>query len=187
MEEKVLFYNPKNQKLVGILHTPADKTASIIIMTHGLSGNKDEHGLFVNAARNFCANGFYVLRFDCAGSGESEGRSRDVTRISEKNDLLSAIKYAKSIGMKKIGLCGLSMGAGVSVLAYSSEIFAMCLWSASINPRGLFQRYFKNKEYMKELKEKGYFLKIRDWGTFEIGKGLMDESKTMKKEPFVKK
>ncbi len=186
-EKKVYFKNNKNQKLVGILHTPNIKSSSIIIMTHSLGGNKDENGMFANTARIFCSAGFNVLRYDCAGSGESDGLSRDATRMTEKADLLSAIKYIKSLNMKDIILIGLSLGANVSILAYNKNIKIICLWSSPLDTKKLIGRYTSSKSLMKELEEKGYFVRLREFGKFEMGKALMKELVEMDLKPFIKK
>ncbi|MDE1856655.1 MAG: alpha/beta hydrolase [Candidatus Micrarchaeota archaeon] len=184
---KAVFINKKGQKLIGILHTPPKRSSSMIIMVHGFYGDKDEQGLFVNAAKEFCSNGYNVLRFDCAGNGESDGRSRDITRKSERDDLISAIRYARSIGMGRIGVLGFSLGAGVAIIAYRRGIKAMCLWSASSRARRLYDRYKASKEYMSELREKGYFTRVRSNGTFEVGRAFMNECLRLALDQYIMK
>jgi hypothetical protein len=51
--EKVIFENSKNQSLVGHLYT--SESESIIIMSHGFTGDKSEHGRFDKVAESFVA------------------------------------------------------------------------------------------------------------------------------------
>jgi len=46
-EEKVAFYNEKNQKIVGLLALPENKKSPIAIIIHGFKGTKEYH-LFAN-------------------------------------------------------------------------------------------------------------------------------------------
>ncbi len=46
-EEKIEFYNKKNQKIVGLLSFPKEKNQSIVIIIHGFKGTK-EYYPFVN-------------------------------------------------------------------------------------------------------------------------------------------
>lgn len=184
-EEKVIFEN-KGQKIVGILHTPDSKNPPAIIMSHGWTGNKDEHGLFINAAREFCKNGFAVLRFDFRGSGESEGKFEDISFTEEASDLKSAIEFMKkqNVDRNKIGLLGLSMGAAVSVLAYNPEIKVLVLWSPAIHTKEIFLKIMGEK-VIKEIEEKGYYdlhKEPHEWRTeteFKISKKFLDEAKNL--------
>jgi len=178
MEKKVIFKNCRSQKLVGILHIPNVKKPPAVIMIHGLGGDKDEHGLFVDIAKKLCENGYMVLRFDCAGSGESDGNFRDVTIKSEAEDLRSAIEFVKHQEIDKDRICviGLSLGALVSLVAYKSDIKLLILLSAAIMGNIIKERYKSNEKFMKELEEKGYFTKVRDWGSIEISKELFNEA-----------
>jgi len=78
MEEPILFENKNGKKLFGILHIP-DETdkfqlrIGINIVNPGIKYRVAPHRLNVKLARQFCRLGYYVLRFDPAGIGDSEG------------------------------------------------------------------------------------------------------------------
>jgi len=92
----------------------SDKT---IIMAHGYRNNRlqfDEKTL--DLISGLQSKGFNVFTFDFRNSGISEG-DKTTIGIKEKDDLLGAIKYVKSIGGKHIVLVGFSMGASTAIHA----------------------------------------------------------------------
>ncbi len=189
--EKITFKNSVDENLAGVIHIPkGEGTFPSIIMIHGLGGTKDEWGQFTRMAKEFCKNNYLVLRFDCAGSGESEGKFRDMTRKKESGDTKAAIKFLKSkkkVDKKRIALLGLSLGAAVSVLTWTPEIKTMVLLSSAIVGNVLRERYEKDKKRMKQIAEKGYFVNERYWGNIEISKELFYEADTLDLKPIMKK
>ncbi|HEY9060096.1 MAG TPA: alpha/beta hydrolase [Pseudobacteroides sp.] len=90
----------------------SDKT---IIMAHGYKNNRlqfEERTLEMISGLQ--SKGFNVLTFDFRNSGISGG-DKTTIGIYETDDLLGAIKYAKSLGNKHIVLMGFSMGASTSI------------------------------------------------------------------------
>jgi pimeloyl-ACP methyl ester carboxylesterase len=177
MDVRVIrFDGANNLELAGILyHNPYLKYQPAVIMTHGLGRNKDEDGLFVKVADALAGKDYAVLRYDCAGCGESRGRSEDVTRKSLAADLEAAIAYTEnSFSESKLILIGKSLGAAVSALAYSDKVKAMIFYSPGIL-FSLRERYSQDAELMKELEEKGYFTRPRFHGEFKIGRALYNE------------
>jgi len=141
-EEFVYFYN-KGERIVGTFHIPENLPAPVIVMCHGFTGHRIEaHRLFVLAAREFCRNGFAVLRFDFRGSGESEGLFESVTVSGEVSDLIAAMDWLyarKEVSKEKLGVVGLSLGGVVAILTASRDerIKAVCTWSAPADFREL--------------------------------------------------
>ncbi len=133
--KKVEFKNKKGQTLVGILHEPNEKTDRVIIIAHTFTGDKDYQPIIEAASEFLSMNKFAVLRFDFAGAGDSEGDYKDATIASEAGDLKSAIDFVESLGYKKIGIIGFSMGATVSIVAYNPKIRTLVLWSPLLNPK----------------------------------------------------
>lgn len=129
MEKKVFFKNKWENTLVGIFHVPKKKSTKGVVLVHGFTGNKDEHGLFTNAANRFNEEGFATLRFDFSGSGESEGIFNQDDTERWKDDLNSAIDFLAKQGVKRLALVGLSLGAYISVLCHSKRIKCITLWS----------------------------------------------------------
>ncbi len=156
--KKVVFKNSRNQSLVGYLYTSDSK--SIIIMSHGFTGDKSEGGRFDKIAESLNKIGYNVLTFDFSGCGESDDDTLTVNK--QVDDLKSAIKFVKSKGYKKIGFLGYSLGGLISLKSYSPEIVTMVLWAPVTNKiKYNWDKRF-SKEQLKELEEKGYIIKIKN-------------------------
>ena len=93
--EKVTFYNKNGDQLMGVLHKNGVKQCKYVIMVHGFTGDKDEKGLFIEAANFLINKGYSVLRFDIRGSGESEGDFSEVGINDQKEDFLVAVDFLK--------------------------------------------------------------------------------------------
>src|SRR4030042_6277377 len=78
MEEPVTFKNKNGQKLFGIVHIPEksfniEKKIGVNLLNPGIKYRVAPNRLNVKLARRLCQNGYYVLRFDPCGVGDSEG------------------------------------------------------------------------------------------------------------------
>ena len=125
MERPVVFYN-QGQQLNGILHSPTgfDAPCPAIAFFHGFTGTKVEpHRIFVKTARELASIGFYVLRFDFRGSGDSAGDFSEMTISGEISDAIKSIDVLtamQGVDPERIGILGLSMGGCVC---------GVCLWA----------------------------------------------------------
>lgn len=173
--KKVWFENSRSQKLAGVLHE-ADSEKAVILL-HGFKADKDEQGIYANTAEELCRNGFTVLRFDFAGSGESEGEFVNVTMTGEAEDLKSAIKFMRSGGCTKIGLIGNSFGGTVSILGWSGDVKALVLWNPKTGKGGFSSLYRADKDWRIKLESKGYFDLYAENTKrfFRVGKPLIRE------------
>ena len=131
MEKPVKFMNKKNQYLFGIIHIPennsdTDKKEGVIFVHSGGTGRIGYGRLYVHYARRLCNEGFYVLRFDPHGMGDSEGTipncswSTFWSKIQTGlyiDDVLTAIEFfTHEEGIHKITLIGLCAGAVSALL-----------------------------------------------------------------------
>ncbi len=151
---RVTIHNSSGLRLAGILHIPHGTVRAAIVMAHGFTGDRDEWGMFVTAADELCTSGFSVLRFDFAGSGESDDTS--ITVAKQVDDLQSAIGYVRGKGYPDIGLLGLSLGGLCSVLAYNEEIRTIVLWAPVTKAKT--PTKLKDVSRREELKEKGFII-----------------------------
>ncbi len=104
-------------KLDAALEKPRDRNGKcpIVIIIHGISGNKDEKHL-VEISEMFLRNGFATLRVDMYGHGKSEGTCYDHTYFKWMTNGMKVIDYARSLDfVTDIYLCGHSQG-GVTVM-----------------------------------------------------------------------
>ncbi|MFB3921476.1 MAG: alpha/beta hydrolase [Terriglobia bacterium] len=137
------FANRRRKMLRGMMHLPEGAKRGHrspgVAFFHGFTGDRMEsHWLFIKCARALAKAGIAALRFDFAGSGESEGEFRDVTLRGELNDALDAVAYfrrRKEIDPARVGLCGLSLGGCITAcIASRVAAKAVVTWSAVAHP-----------------------------------------------------
>ena len=107
--------------LRGMLHAPDGAGPHpAVMLLHGFTGNRVEANfLFVRIARRLCKAGMAVLRFDFAGSGESDGEFGEMTTSREIADAEAALDYLAGleiIDAGRIGVTGLSLGGCVAAM-----------------------------------------------------------------------
>lgn len=190
-EEKIEFYNKKNQKIVGLLSFPKEKNPSIIIIIHGFKGTKEYYPFVNNSIKFLTDAGIAVLRIDCRGSGESDLEFKDMTIKSESEDVLTAIDYVKTLDVdsKRVGLIGISMGATailVGVAHKKSEIKTLVFWGPGWTFSG--EKYFDTLQNRKTIKEKGVFYVEQKFTGKKLtaGKELFKELISFDVRPFMK-
>ena len=136
MERPIVFYN-KGQQLNGVLHSPkaSDTPCPAVAFFHGFTGTKVEpHRIFVKTARELAAIGFYALRFDFRGSGDSEGDFSEMTIGGESSDAIKSIDVLAAmpgIDTERIGILGLSMGGCVAacVSGQDKRVKSTVMWA----------------------------------------------------------
>ena len=136
MERPVVFYN-QAQQINGILHSPThcDALCPAVVFFHGFTGTKVEpHRIFVKTARELAAIGFYVLRFDFRGSGDSEGDFSEMTIGGEISDAIKSIDVLSTmqgVDPERIGILGLSMGGCVAacVSGQDARVKSTVMWA----------------------------------------------------------
>ncbi|WP_045175717.1 alpha/beta hydrolase [Anaerocellum danielii] len=162
MQKHVEIKNKIGQVLRGYLHTPSEYEGKIpaVAIFHGFTGNKMEpHFIFVKLSRLLEQYGIASVRFDFAGSGESDGEFYDMTVTREIDDARCILEYLFSLDFvdkQKISIIGLSLGGAISsYLAgeYKEKLYKVVLWA----PAGNMKEIAKNVvESDPTIKEKGY-------------------------------
>ncbi len=156
MEKKIFFPNVKNSKLCGILSNPTgSKSSPIIILAHGFTTTKKSPGI-ATLAEKLNLLRISTLRFDFYGHGESEGKFEEITVSEGVDDVLSAVKFLKGEGYKKIGLMGSSFGGICSTLAASKskDLFVLALKSP-VSDFVKVEEFDLSQKSISEWKKKG--------------------------------
>ena len=112
----------------------------VVLLLHGFGGNKmGPHFIFVKLCRLLERMGIASVRFDFAGSGESDGDFSNMTISDELKDAQNILNFIKSldfIDKTNIAVLGFSMGGAIaSILASENkeDIHSLCLWSPAGN------------------------------------------------------
>jgi len=135
MEEPVTFKNRAGQTLFGILHIPDHHVelrpkVGINLLNPGLKNRVAPNRLNIKIARMLCERGFFVLRFDPHGIGDSEGVLPDdlalnlwghIQKGSFVEDTLTANNYLiKKCLIQHLILIG-SCGGAITALLSSAK------------------------------------------------------------------
>jgi uncharacterized protein len=157
-EERIAFQNSRNQKLAGILHHPAARADAAVIFCHGMESSKESEKI-VAMSRQLAESGVLALRFDFAGSGESEGKFEEMTYSGEVEDLRAAHEFVLQYAPKKVGIVGSSMGGTVALLftARENTIAALATIAAPVHPER-FSAKVLTSEQMREWRALGYIV-----------------------------
>jgi|688.fasta_scaffold242476_2 pimeloyl-ACP methyl ester carboxylesterase len=98
---------------------PATRRDTLVILGHGVTGNKDRP-LLVAIAEGLAARGWPCLRISFSGNGESGGRFEDSCITKEVEDLKSVLSAVPDY--VRVVYAGHSMGAAVGVLTAEDDL-----------------------------------------------------------------
>ncbi len=134
MEEKIFINSTDGIKICALIsNIVSDK---IILLCHGIRGDKNERGSFNLLAKEIQKNGYSTIRIDFRAHGESTGIDYEMTISKEIEDIECVINFLRSKEYKEIIILGASFGAGIiSLLDYSKfpEVKALVLWYGALD------------------------------------------------------
>jgi len=107
-----------NGEIPTVVHEPHDTSLSTVVLLHGLMGYKDSEK-FLAMAEALSSKGFRVVRFDQAGSGESQSPLRHSLIFSRFRDLVVVIGWIRNeilAPREKLLLWGSSFGGYLAYL-----------------------------------------------------------------------
>ncbi len=164
--------------LRGMLHVPAgDGPFPSVMFCHGFTGHRIEaHFLFVTIARRLAGAGVAALRFDFAGSGESDGAFADMTMSGEVDDAEKALDFLGArpeVDPARVGAVGLSLGGGVAALLAGrrpGDLRALALLSAVAEP-GRILSFVRTGKFETQLAERDYI----DWDGLMVRRPFLQD------------
>lgn len=132
--------NPSGEKLDVTFH-PGTNRDSLVILGHGLTGNKDRP-LLVALAEGLSARGWPCMRISYSGNGASGGRFEDATITKEVGDLQAVLDAVPD--WVRVAYAGHSMGSAVGVLtaAVDLRIRALVSLAGMAHPADFYEREF---------------------------------------------
>lgn len=132
--------NSSGEKLDITFH-PGAKRDSLVILGHGLTGNKDRP-LLVALAEGLSARGWPCMRISFSGNGQSGGRFEDATITKEVGDLQAVLDAVPD--WVRVAYAGHSMGSAVGVLtaAVDLRIRALVSLAGMAHPAAFYEREF---------------------------------------------
>lgn len=111
-------------EISGVIHIPEEESKAVVVAFHGFESFKDSPK-YVMMGEEFSNNGFYFLRFDFRGCGETPGDKYDLE--GRLKDALASIKFAEKFG-DEIYFVGSSLGGTIAILLgdMARGIVALC-------------------------------------------------------------
>jgi pimeloyl-ACP methyl ester carboxylesterase len=170
--DNIFFKNSTGLNLSGRFVQADGDLSRVIVMSHGFMGEKEERGRFALMADVLKTRGFSSFLFDFSGCGLSDDVL--ITVESQVDDMKAAIQFVKSLGYRRIGLLGLSLGGLYCFLAYDQAVEALALWAPVTE--GKTPTKLKTPEIAQEFAEKGYaVLKDKQGRGYRIHKRYLEE------------
>lgn len=136
-------FNSSKEKLDYEFHGIPSDTSLLVIIGHGVTGNKDRPWA-IGLAEALEKEGINALRFSFAGNGESEGNFEDCTISKEVKDLKAIVDVADDEGYHRVCYIGHSMGGAVGVLSAVKDERIQLLVSLSgmVHTKAFLEREF---------------------------------------------
>lgn len=171
---EVNFSIPRESGILrGVAHLPEGEQHACLVLCHGLTGDAHER-MLIRIARQLERCQVACIRYDCMGSGESDGEPCEASVSTEVEDTLAVVRWARSlpeIGCGPIILGGHSLGAPVALLAAQScDAAGLALYSPALSCYHELIELLVGPR-LASFREKG----VLDLGGFEVSKAMVDE------------
>lgn len=154
MEQVIHFYNHQEEKLTGTLHRPDEPAGGGVVFSHCFTCSRH-----TRIIRKICGElstaGFWALRFDFSGNGQSEGEFEASNYSKQVREMKIAAGVLADKGARRIGLAGHSMGAVIAVLTAAEMNVAKAVCALAGRLSGLDIAHFFSKSQLKELQDSG--------------------------------
>jgi alpha-beta hydrolase superfamily lysophospholipase len=115
---------------------------ALVVISHGITSDKEEGGLYTEFAEKLLASDFDSIRFDFRGHGESAISSDQTTITGALLDLMAVMQWARNQGYRKLFHLASSFGGSISLLAFSRFSFcdfaAVAFWNPVTNYHNTF-------------------------------------------------
>ncbi len=142
--------------------TVLNSSDALVVISHGITSDKEEGGLYTEFAERLLAPDFDSLRFDFRGHGESAMPSSEITITGALLDLMAMVQWARSQGYRKLFHLASSFGGSISLLAFArfsfSDFAAVTFWNpvthynnTFIEPKVEWAKTFFDQEKVDEL------------------------------------
>lgn len=134
--------NSQGEKIDYTFHQGDTGGSVIVVIGHGVTGNKDRPFL-VSLAEALSTDGIPTLRISFSGNGDSEGRFQDSTISKEVEDLRSVLDVLDGWSILYVGH---SMGGAVGVLLTGKDkrIVGLVSLAGMVHTEAFAQREFGN-------------------------------------------
>jgi hypothetical protein len=120
VREEPFFFENNSERIFGILHSPDDERTNfgfVFCCPFAYDGDFIRW-IYAGFARRLASIGYYVLRFNYTGTGDSSGNFEDSTIETHISDILRAITVLQDKSkVQRVGLLGMGLGATMAAIA----------------------------------------------------------------------
>jgi len=170
--EKVFIAASSGNRLAALVFQPDGQARCSVVVAHGFRGSKENAGRIYSLGQKVAERGGYLVAFDFAGSGESEGDFSCVTLSGQARDLRDVIDWVCSRVEAPLVVLGRSFGGSTALVEASGDdrVKGLILWSAPVFVVETFSAMMP-EEF--EAMKKGMTVSVTDdWGEFSLGPGF---------------
>ena len=115
--------------LRGMLHVPDQRPGKVpfVILFHGFCDDRNEiNFVHTELSRRLCERGIASVRFDFAGSGDSDGRFVDQSRIAIHGLSMGGCVASMVAGLRDADVCALSLWCPAPDVVYNMKHKMLC-------------------------------------------------------------
>ncbi|MEW6259009.1 MAG: alpha/beta hydrolase [Thermodesulfobacteriota bacterium] len=175
-QEQITFPNHAGEALAATFHRPDTPNGKGVVLGHCFTCSRHT-GILREISSRLENRGFYVLRFDFSGNGQSQGLFAESSLSKHIREMRIAVDWLRDKGADQwIGLVGHSMGGAIAVLSMPRipEVGAV----AAIGSRlmGFDPLKFLGPQQIEELKASGKITFSSRNRTLELTTGFFKDA-----------
>lgn len=148
--KEAFYFESDGKRLFAVLERPEMPVFRTgILFCHPYGEEKQRTcRIYGKLANSLCEKGFFVMRFDCRGYGDSEGEFEESTVETQIADTMRAAEVLrKESGLEGVELIGLRYGAMIAALVAerAPSVKGLTLWSPVTDGKLFVNSLIKNK------------------------------------------
>jgi putative redox protein len=176
MQEQITFPNHAGEALAATFHRPDTPNGKGVVLGHCFTCSRHT-GILRELSAGLEASGFFVLRFDFSGNGQSQGLFVESSLSKHIREMQIAVEWLQDRGAEQwIGLVGHSMGGAIAVLSMPRIPAARAVATIGSRLMGFDPLKFLGPQQIAELESSGKIAFSSRNKTLELTTGFFDDA-----------
>jgi exosortase A-associated hydrolase 1 len=179
MVERAITLQCGGLQMLGILHLPDPgqdaRRTGVVIIVGGPQYRVGSHRQFVLMARQLARQGYPVLRFDCVGMGDSDGKHRGFENLGADIDCAISAFFAEVANLEGVTLFGLCDGASAACIRANRDprIHALILANPWVRTEAGAAETLIRHYYLQRLLKRSFWGKLLSDG-FSVSRAVSE-------------